>query len=415
LTDTSRSSARRTAPPTALVLYHYLHPDDVVSATHLTDLAVGLGERGWSVTGVAGNRGCRDERIVYPRRSQWMGIDIRRVWRPPLRQASTIGRFVNAAWLAAAWSLLSFDRRVHADVVVVGTDPILSAVVGIVWKWRRPRTQMAHWCFDLYPEAAVADGVLSERSVIVRWARALMRRAYAAMDLVVDIGACMRERISLYEPTARRETIPPWALVEPPGPPTPDPRERRELFGDAPLGLLYSGNFGRAHTWDGIPALARALDPVGHIAFSVRGNAVADLQRAMASLPVSFASFANSDQLAARLGAADVHIVTLRDTWTGTVVPSKFFGALAIGRPVLFVGSPASAIARWIEALGVGWVLTPDRVEAVAADLIALATDAPRKDALFQRCHATYRDHFARAHALDRWDEILRETVAFPR
>ena len=68
-------------------------------------------------------------------------------------------------------------------------------------------------------------------------------------------------------------------------------------------------------------------------------------------------AFKQSD-LEVRLSAADIHVVTLRDEWTGTVVPSKFFGALAVGRPVLFAGSPKSAVARWIVKHRVGWVLT---------------------------------------------------------
>jgi hypothetical protein len=47
----------------------------------------------------------------------------------------------------------------------------------------------------------------------------------------------------------------------------------------------------------------------------------------------------------------------LRKEWTGTVVPSKFFGALAIGQPVLFVGSRESSVARIIEEHGVGWLI----------------------------------------------------------
>ena len=81
--------------------------------------------------------------------------------------------------------------------------------------------------------------------------------------------------------------------------------------------------------------------------------------------PISFAPFASEDQLQARLSAADVHIVTLHHGWTGTVVPSKFFGALAMGRPVLFIGAADSAIARWIEQFGVGWVLSSASLDSV--------------------------------------------------
>ena len=36
--------------PRALIFYHYFFPDDVVSATHISELAQGLVKRGWDVT-----------------------------------------------------------------------------------------------------------------------------------------------------------------------------------------------------------------------------------------------------------------------------------------------------------------------------------------------------------------------------
>lgn len=90
------------------------------------------------------------------------------------------------------------------------------------------------------------------------------------------------------------------------------------------------------------------------------------------------------------------------------VVPSKFFGSLAAGRPVVFAGSPDAAIAVWIRELGVGWVLTPDTVESVAADLRALADDPARLAALQRHCHAVYHAHFSWRVVMDGWDRELR-------
>ena len=42
-----------TDDPHATILYHYFHPDDVVSARHFSDLAEGLVERGWHGDGAA--------------------------------------------------------------------------------------------------------------------------------------------------------------------------------------------------------------------------------------------------------------------------------------------------------------------------------------------------------------------------
>src|SRR5262249_10352340 len=160
------------------------------------------------------------------------------------------------------------------------------------------------------------------------------------------------------------------------------------------LALLYSGNFGRAHSYTEILDLARRLEPDGaRLVFSVRGNSVKELREAAANQSnVSFLPFASPDRIEERLSAADIHVVTLRERWTGTVVPSKFFGALAVGRPVLFAGSADSAIARWIEEHRVGWVLSPETTDKVVRELRVLSETPTLLTQLFQHCHSVYQD-----------------------
>jgi glycosyltransferase involved in cell wall biosynthesis len=126
---------------------------------------------------------------------------------------------------------------------------------------------------------------------------------------------------------------------------------------------------------------------------------------------VSFAGFAPEAELEKRLGACDLHLVSLRPEWTGTVVPSKFFGALATGRGVIFAGAEESAIARWIREHQVGWVLTPATRNEVAANLKRLAADPSELQTLRERCHAVYQEHFSKRHLLDRWDAELRALI----
>ena len=394
--------------PSVLVLYHYLYPDNVVSAVHISDLCTGLAARGWKVTASACNRGCRDDREVFPRRMFWQGVEFRRVWRPAFRQASGPGRMANSAWMILAWSAMALNPRVRPDVLIIGTDPVLSVVVAIFWRVMRPRIRIAHWCFDLYPEIAFAAGLSRKGSLFAGAVQHLIRLAYQCCDLIVDIGMCMRKLLAGYRVLARFETIAPWALVETNGPAAIDVEERAKLFGETRLGLLYSGTFGRAHSWSGIPQLASALGPLGKVVFSVQGNCADELREAMAGAPITFAPFASSERLHARLSAADVHIVTLRESWTGTVVPSKFFGALAMGRPVLFIGGRDSAIAEWIERFQIGWVLSGDNLTAVAEDLNRLADCAEKKASLFSHCHDVYTTHFSTDKALNRWDRALR-------
>jgi glycosyltransferase involved in cell wall biosynthesis len=390
------------------VLYHYFHPDDVVSARHFDGLCRGLADRGWDVLARPCNRGCRDESQTYPLKEDWNGIHIHRVWRPRFKQASNFGRLLNAAWMLVAWSL-PIGRR--PDVLIVGTDPILSVLVAISWRLTRPGVKIAHWAFDLYPEAPVADGMLYEGSLLVRGLKSALRVAYGCCDLIADLGGCMRRLLERYRPRGRMVTLVPWALSEPDRPASPDLAVRKELFGDAALGLLYSGNFGRAHSYEEILSLARQLRRGNTtFCFAVRGNRADELRKAVRPDDdnVTFAGFAPESELEKRLSAADVHLVSLRPEWTGVVVPSKFFGSLAAGRPVVFAGAPDSAIAGWIREFDVGWVLTADTVAEVAAELRSLAADPARLADLQRRCHAVYQEHFSWRAVTTGWDRELR-------
>jgi colanic acid biosynthesis glycosyl transferase WcaI len=411
-----RAPARAARRPRVAVLYHYFHPDDVVSARHYAEFCSGLADRGWDVLALPCNRGCRNPSLSFPLREQWGEVTIRRVWRPRFRQASSLGRILNAAWMHAAWCLsLLADGRPGPDVLVIGTDPVLSVLVAPVVRKMCPSVRIAHWCFDLHPEGPIAEGMLRPDGWPARALRRLLRAAYGSCDLVADLGRCMRDRLEPYGHTCRKVTLVPWALAEPAALAAPDPAARRALFGVEPLGLLYSGNFGRAHSCEEFLELARLLRGSGtHFCFGVRGNRADELRATVRpdDTNVTVAGFAPEAVLEQRLAAADIHLVSLRPEWTGLVVPSKFFGSLAVGRPVLFAGSRASAVARWIEEHRVGWVLDGGSREAIAGRLRELARDPGELRGLQQHCHQVYQQHFARRRVLDDWDRELKALLA---
>jgi len=397
--------------PRVTVLYHFFYPDDVVSARHFADFCLDLHGHGWQVETWPCNRACRDESQSYPLREDWQDIAVRRVWRPGFRQASGPGRILNAAWMLGAWCLRAWQRGPAPDVLVVGTDPVLSVLAAALVRKFRPGLRIAHWCFDLYPEAPIADGLLRADGWLAGVLCRLLRGAYAACDLVADLGSCMRSRLETYGHQGRKVTLVPWALAEPSEVQPPDPVVRRELFGNSALGLLYSGNYGRAHSCTEFLDLARRLRGSGvRFSFGVRGNRAGELAAAVGPDDdnVTLAGFAPESALGKRLAAADIHLVSLRPEWTGLVVPSKFFGSLAAGRPVLFAGSPQASIARWIHEHQVGWVLDQHSQDAVAAELEALAAAPDKLAGLQHHCHHVYQQHFSRQCVMNDWNRELR-------
>lgn len=317
--------------------------------------------------------------------------------------------------MIASWLFhVAFTKK--PAVFIIGTDPAFSQLMSPFLKLLAPRSKIVFWCFDLYPDAVLADhpdGLFAKFGRPCGW---LFKFCYRYMDVIAELGPCMRRRLARYVPDARFETLLPWALVEPSEVRAADPALRRSQFGDARLVLLYSGNLGRAHEFEPFLALARAArtrrsDIV--FAFSVRGHRTAELKVAVteADTNIRILPFADESVLQDHLEAADIHLVSLRPEWAGIVIPSKFFGSLAAGRPVIFAGPRSSSIATWIEELEVGLILDAESQTDVLNRLDEMANSPEQLCSWKYNAFAAYRRLFCKRLMIEGWDTLLRTEV----
>ncbi len=390
-----------------LLVYHFFHPDTVISARLFSDLAEELVRAGHSVTVFTGNRLIRTN-AVLPEEENWNGVKIKRFPRPNFSQGSNFGRLFNSGILQLKW-LWAFRRlRKEFDAVIIGTDPQFSYLMFPFLRLMNRKTKLIHWAFDLYPEAILVNSP--------RWMKLLagltkpfIPWAYRPVDAMVDIGGCMRELLLKHHHRASCATLTPWALAEPKTMPMPDEQVRKELFGEAKIGLLYSGTVGYAHDLKPFIALARECRKRGIDAafcFAGYGNCyqVQTAELTLEDRNIRLAGFASEEELEKRLAAADLHLISLRPGWEGVVVPSKFFGALAIGRPVLFSGPDSSGIARWCRQYKIGSTLDNDTLE----QLFELSNHPEQLAVLQQRAFECYRQNFSKEAIIKGWNELLK-------
>jgi colanic acid biosynthesis glycosyl transferase WcaI len=402
--------------PRLLVLYHFFHPDQVVSARIFSDFAEEQSRRGWDVTALTCNRSHADLHISYPPQETWNEVRIYRVYRPAWSQKHPLSRLGNSAWTLSAWLLRTLALG-HFDAIVIGSDPSFAATLAIPLRLARPGTPILHWCLDVFPDAGEAEWTGATR-LLAPPARAVMSAAYRCCDSVIDLGPCMRRRLERYGGNPYRETLTPWALVEPETPAEPDAAIRRDLFGDAKIGLIYSGSMARSHDFESLLQLARACRALAGneivMCFACTGTNLPALKAAVRSddSNVRFAPFTLDERvLHRRLEAADFHLGSLRSDFTGIVVPSKFFAALAVARPFVFAGVPNAAIAQWIQEYGVGLVLQPGQAAEIGARLVALKDDAAGIRVARETAFRTYHRFFSKRIVNDRWAALLRSRI----
>ena len=107
-----------------------------------------------------------------------------------------------------------------------------------------------------------------------------------------------------------------------------------------------------------------------------------DLKLKTAGASVEVTGYASEEETPGLLASARVHLITMSPGWEGIVVPSKLYGCIRTGRPVLFIGPENADTGREICANDWGMVLPPgssgEKVAGAILELAARVTKAVR-------------------------------------
>ncbi len=392
--------------PRIIFVNRVYRPSTEATAQLLTDLAEGLAARGWEIHIIAAGANT----------GPLSGVTIHRTGQND-KNSGLISRAGNyLGFLRAARRLLTTLAQ-PGDIVVLKTDPPLLAACATGIALRRG-ANVVHWIQDIYPEILPQHiGAWAGLPLLpLKWAR---NRAWRAASLCLPVGDDMRSTVEKQGvPADQVIVVPNWAPRElhaiPPNDAILAYRQRENL----PNGFIvgYSGNLGRVHEFDTFLSAAQLLR-ADHAALActfrltasgpqlpavTAAKAEYQLDNILLSPPVP------RPDLALSLAACSAHLVTLKPGFEALVNPSKLTGILAAGRPVLFVGPPHSALARFIAEEKIGAVIAPGDAAKLSVTIQRWAAhDGAEAVALGQCARACYEHHFTFAAALDQWEKLL--------
>jgi len=204
----------------------------------------------------------------------------------------------------------------------------------------------------------------------------------------------------------------------------------------------YSGNLGRAHNFETfLTAVAHlaAQEKVTHKAFTfanaggdasqdtpdeesrrdirwlfIGGGAQTDkLRRAVRERGygnVMFRPYQPRERLSESLSAPDVHLISLKPNLEGLIVPSKYYGIAAAGRPAIFVGNPDGELARIIRDSETGFVIRDGDDAGLAEAVLKLARNPELAVAQGVRARRLFETRYDFAHAVKAWENLIRKT-----
>lgn len=356
----------------------------------LRDLARAMEKDGWDVTVICAAETGGEE---YDGK-----IRVVRV-KAPVRKQSV------AAYFKAWYKMMRCARKMERpDLLVTMTDPPLVVVAGDMIA-RKHKCSHIHWCHDLFPDVMPALG-LRVPDTIMSFLTKMGRRAMRNCDRVIAVGRCMAKYISHHGVEKSKISVvtnwPDHELLyidedadkkksevkdqkrkskkEETKAISPKLRKRYRPFEDQKkdnserrFRVLYSGNLGRAHPVKTILEAASLLNetyPDVEFMFVGDGEVYDKLaeERAKRELNnVKLLPWQPVEKLREVMESGDLHLVTMQQEASGMLVPCKFYSALAVGRPCVFIGPEDSEVAQVLKDFQAGIVVPQGDAERLVS------------------------------------------------
>jgi glycosyltransferase involved in cell wall biosynthesis len=396
-----------------VLVNRYFFPDHSATSQLLSDLAFHLAMQGREVHVITSRQRYDEPDAKLPSLETIRGVVVHRVWTSTFGRGSLLGRAFDylTFYFSVFFALLSTVSR--GDVAVSKTDPPLLSLVA--WPGTKLRgARLVNWLQDVFPEVAAAVGMGWARGWLGRLLTGLRDRSLRAAHANVVLGSGMqRYLLSRGIEEGKLRVIHNWSdgeLIHPVG--SGGNRLRREWGLDGSFVVGYSGNMGRVHEFETILGAVGTLKGDARLVFLFIGDGaqkswLEEAVRRRGLSNIRFQPYQPSERLAESLSVPDVHLISLRPEVEGLVVPSKFYGITAAGRPAIFVGSEDGEIARVINESRCGIVVRAGDVEGLAAAIKQLKNDPVLRRGYGESARQTFEQQFNKRHALEAWTGIL--------
>lgn len=400
-----------------IILNQFFYPDHSATSQLMTELAESLLSQGVEVTALSG-RGRYNGGEKLQNREVYKGVRIERAWATSFGKKSSLRRVCDylSFYLGASWKLLRLPK--HDILMALTTPPLIGLIAVFIGRLRGMR--VVALVQDLYPDVAISLGSLRKRSLAKRFLDYLSRLTLRRSDRIVVLGECMRERVvaKIGEGAASRvDVIHNWA----------DGADVKPLNGEEnsfsaeqnlkdKFVLLFSGNLGRVNEFSTVLNAALLLRDRTDILFlfigeGAKASEIENFSQAHSLENIRMLPYQPRETLRYSLAAGNASLVTLAEGLAGLSVPSKTYGILAAGRPIIFVGDTQSSTARIVQDNNCGAIVTSGDSAHLAQILTDWSSDKVRLARLNAAAREAFDKHFDRQRAVNSYLETFTKCV----
>ncbi|MBD2364697.1 glycosyltransferase family 4 protein [Anabaena minutissima FACHB-250] len=414
---TSEHSLKAQKPINLSVVTQFFPPDYAATGQLIEELVKNLGKQGVNVEVFTSQPGYAFSSQSAPCFERVERIKIQRSRTAQLWPGRIRGKAVNGVLytLRALLYLLRAWRR--NNILLVTTAPPFLPFIGYL---ANLLFKLPYVCiiYDLYPDIAIALGVVSKHNWVVRLWQAMNKRVWLNAKGIVVLSPAMKQRVVANCPQVDHKisVIHSWA--------NPDlivPIAKQENWFAWKYNLvnkftvLYSGNMGRCHDIDTILKAAIELqhEPVQFMCIG-GGAKREELIQEVNQLGLNnftFLPYQDKDVLPYSLTACDLSLVSIDPSSESLVVPSKLYSALAAGRPIGVICSPYSYLRQLISEADCGATFDNGDGHGLAQFIRLLNRDQQLGERMGNAGRQYMRSHFTPKVISQQYLKVLRQAL----
>jgi colanic acid biosynthesis glycosyl transferase WcaI len=334
-----------------LLITQVFYPDTVSVSQHLTDLARKLVEEGHDVKVYTSCFPYEEKILRYKKTEDFQGIKIERLLQTTFGKGNVLFRLFDfiTFYFTISFKLLFVKRR-EFDVIIGTTVPPLLSFVGVITS-KLKGIRFQYWVMDLQPELSISSGLIRKNSFSAKFFTKLGNFIIQNSTGIISLDRFMTDYLVARGANKKSiSTIPVWPVLDERylGTRDSNPFRLENNFGDRVV-IMYSGNHAYVHHLDTLLGAALKLkeDPKFLFVFiggGVRKTDVSDFKMKHQLENIVQLPFQPRENIHNSLGSADIQVVILGDGQVGYTHPNKVYGAMYIGKPILYIGPKESHV-----------------------------------------------------------------------
>jgi len=177
--------------------------------------------------------------------------------------------------------------------------------------------------------------------------------------------------------------------------------------------VQYSGNMGLSHGMETIIEAANQLQDIPvRFLFIGGGGKRQRIEKMATDLRlgnVQFLPYQPKENLRYSLACSDVSLVCLEEGVEGLSVPSKYYGILASGRPVIALMADDSEVAMSVRESECGFIVPPGAPDELAGKIRFLFDHPETAREMGKKARESLERNYSRRIAAGKYIDLLRE------